>query len=108
MAAVKTKVVVFHADNEPERDRIQEALKVCLKEMGLDTTILISRACAVLYEDILGDWREWRPTTPIRYPEKVDPLVSEKLKTSIDYLDEIESTVKEQIEKARIFLQLAA
>jgi len=68
---VKTKVVVFHTDNEPERDRIQEALRMCLKEMGLETKVLISRACAVLYEDILGDWRKWRPTTPIRYPERV-------------------------------------
>jgi hypothetical protein len=68
---VKTKVVVFHTDNEPERDRIQRALKVCRREMGLDTTVLISRACAVLYEDILGDWREWRPSTPLRYPERV-------------------------------------
>lgn len=68
----KTKVVVFHTDNEPERDRLEAALNVCLVEMGLDTDVLISRACAVLYEDILGDWREWGQTTPIRYPERVE------------------------------------
>jgi putative nucleotidyltransferase with HDIG domain len=42
-----------------------------------------------------------------RYPEKVDSSVTESLQVSIDYLDEVEDAVLEQIEKARIFLQLA-
>ena len=43
-----------------------------------------------------------------RYPEKIDSSVTEYLQVSIDYLDEVEDAVLEQIEKARIFLQLAA
>jgi hypothetical protein len=67
-----TKVVVFHTENESERDRIQKSLKHCFLEMALpEKGILISRACAVLYENILGDWRTWRPMTPILYPERV-------------------------------------
>jgi hypothetical protein len=67
----ETRVVVFHTAREAERDRIQKALTKCLLQMALPARILISRACAVLYENILGDWRTWRPTTPIRYPERV-------------------------------------
>lgn len=43
-----------------------------------------------------------------RYPEKIDSSVTEFLHISIDYLDEVEDAVIEQIEKARIFLQLAS
>ncbi len=42
-----------------------------------------------------------------RYPERVPPSVIERLGTSIDYLEEIEEKVTEEIEKARIFLKLA-
>ena len=42
-----------------------------------------------------------------RYPEKPEPEVSQRLSTDINYLDDIEDMVKQQIEKARIFLQLA-
>lgn len=70
-AEATTKVVVFHADHEAERDRLKEALRQCLCTMQLDARIEISLGCAVLYEPILGDWHEWHPTTPIRYPENV-------------------------------------
>ena len=70
-ADIETKVVVFHSENEGERDRIREALKQCLAKMELPEKILISKACAVLYENILGDWQTWQPMTPIRYPERV-------------------------------------
>lgn len=42
-----------------------------------------------------------------RYPEKIDSSIPEFLHVTIDYLDEVEDAVLEQIEKARIFLQLA-
>lgn len=66
-----TKVVVFHTENILERDRVYAALKKCLLEVDQKGDILISRACAVLYENILGDWQGWQPATPIRYPENV-------------------------------------
>jgi hypothetical protein len=70
-ADIETKAVVFHTENESERDRVRESLKQCLIEMELPEKILISRACAVLYENILGNWQTWRLTTPILYPERV-------------------------------------
>jgi len=42
-----------------------------------------------------------------RYPERAPLSVIEHLGTSIDYLEEIEEKVTEEIEKARIFLKLA-
>lgn len=67
-----TKVVVFHTESQNERDRIQGCLERCLSQMKLPERVLISRGCAVLYENILGDWRLWRARTPIRYPERVE------------------------------------
>ncbi len=66
-----TKVVVFHADHDAERDRLETALRQCLGAVQPDARIEISLGCEVLYEPILGDWHEWRPTTPIRFPENV-------------------------------------
>ena len=77
----ETRVVVFHTEDESERDRIKKALMACVKEADLDGDIQISRACAVLYADILGDWRHWQPTTPIRNPEKVGDLLERIRKT---------------------------
>jgi hypothetical protein len=75
-----TRVVVFHADDETERDRIKLAIRQCLASMNVKAEVLISRGCAVLYEPILGKWDAWRKTTPIRYPERV-PVHIERLKT---------------------------
>jgi hypothetical protein len=35
----------------------------------------VSRACAVLYADILGDWSDWQRVTPLKHPEKVQALI---------------------------------
>jgi len=70
-----TKVVVFHTENEVERDRIRKALDECLPCVNKNGNILISRGCAILYEGILGDWRQWLPTSPIRNPEKAKDLL---------------------------------
>ncbi len=78
--ATPTKVVVFHADDETERDRLKAALAHCLTAMGIGSDVLISRGCAVLYEPILGPWDTWQPTTPIRHPERV-PGHLKRLKT---------------------------
>jgi len=69
--ASDTRVVVFHVDTPAERDRIQKALNSCLAGCGQKETAQISRACAVLFDDILGPWQEWRPITPIRYPRNI-------------------------------------
>jgi hypothetical protein len=78
---LKTKVVVFHADHEAERDRIAALLHRVMPRVDAKGRVIVSRACAILYEGILGDWREWQPITPIRHPEKVHDLMDQIKKT---------------------------
>ena len=76
-----TRVVVFHAEEETARDRIQERVEACLRAMNRKGGVQVSRACAVLYSDILGDWRGWQPVTPVKHPEKVEGLIQRIRKT---------------------------
>jgi hypothetical protein len=76
-----TKAVVFHAEEEMARDRVRERLEACLRAMNRKGEAQVSRACAVLYSDILGDWRDWQPVTPVRHPEKVPGLIQRIKKT---------------------------
>ena len=70
-----TNVVVFHAENVAERDRLQDALSQCLEALGIDTPVQVSRGCAVLYHDILGEGSDWQPVTAIKHPENAAPLL---------------------------------
>jgi len=84
----KTKVVVFHTETKAEQDRIRDALEKCLPAVTNNTgEIKISRACAVLFDDILGNWQHWQPTTRIKHPENVGPLL-ERIKRTL-YLSEM-------------------
>jgi hypothetical protein len=71
----ETKVVVFHTEEETTREQVRERLETCLPVVTKNGRVEVSRACAVLYADILGDWREWQPVTRIKHPEKVEALV---------------------------------
>lgn len=77
---VETRAVVFHAENEAEKDRLQEAVEQCQAPLNVREPVQISRGCAVLYHDILGDWQEWQPVTPIKYPGNAAMLL-EKVKS---------------------------
>jgi len=77
----QTKVVVFHTENEAVRDQLRARLQTCLETMKGKGEVQISRACGVLYGEILGDWREWKPVTRIRHPEKVEALLDRIRKT---------------------------
>lgn len=74
-----TTVVVFHAESEVERDRLKGALAQCQESLGFSAPVQISRGCAVLYHDILGDGRDWQHVTVIKHPENAAPL-REKIK----------------------------
>jgi hypothetical protein len=77
----ETKVVVFHTEDEIARDQVRERLEACVPEVDKNGRVEVSRACAVLYADILGDWREWQSVTPLRHPEKVESLIQRIKKT---------------------------
>ncbi|MEE9611695.1 MAG: hypothetical protein V3W19_10600 [Desulfatiglandales bacterium] len=77
----ETRVVVFHTEDKAQRDRIRNTLEQCLPKVDRDGEIQISKACAVLYGGILGDWRHWQATTPVKNPEKVGELLERIKKT---------------------------
>jgi len=79
-----SRVVVFHTENEKERDQIYHNLQICAPQVNPKAEVFISRACAVLYEDILGDWREWKRTTPIKNPENATKIL-ERIKKMLYY-----------------------
>lgn len=71
----ETKVVVFHTDDIEKRDLIKRALEECALRIANVVDIQISRACAILYEELLGDWREWSSVTQIKNPENVGRIL---------------------------------
>ena len=71
----KTRVVVFHAESEDERDRILKAIEVCLPRVDGAIDVQVSRGCAVLHNELFGDWRKWRPVMPIKHPENVQRIL---------------------------------
>lgn len=77
----ETKVVVFQAESERERDRLRGVLEECLPIADRHGHVAISRACAVLYDEILGDWRDWRPVTPVKHHENASETLKRIRKT---------------------------
>ena len=72
----ETRVVVFHTEDEAAGEEVRRRIEACLPAVNKEAEIIVSRACAVLYGEILGDWREWQPVTPIKHPEKTGPLLA--------------------------------
>ncbi len=68
--------VVFHTDQEEERDRLQDKLNCCLKSVHALGPVQISRGCAILYHDLLGDWQAWQPVATVRHPEFAAKLLA--------------------------------
>jgi hypothetical protein len=71
----ETKAVVFHTEDETARNQVRERLEACVPEVNRNGQVQVSRACAVLYGEILGDWREWQPVTRLKHPERVEALI---------------------------------
>jgi len=74
--AANTRVVVFHTQNEEQRERIRQIVGLCLSDMKINTKPVISRACEVLYAPLFGDWRKWQPTSPILYPQRIEKHIA--------------------------------
>lgn len=70
---------MFHIEEEGERDRILEELQACVRKVNPDAKVFYQKACANLYYDLLGDWREWKEVTRIKNP-KVRPILLERVR----------------------------
>lgn len=76
-----TKVIVFSAESESERDELYRKVKMCASRTDPAAPVVYHRACAELYHALLGDWRVWRETETVKNPEMV-PIVLERIKTA--------------------------
>jgi hypothetical protein len=74
-----TKVLMFHIEDEEERDRILKELQACVEKVSPKSEVFYQRACANLYYDLLGDWKDWREVTRIKNPD-VRPMLLVRIK----------------------------
>ena len=70
-----TKVLMFHIEDEEERDRILEELQTCVKKVNPNSKVFYQRACANLYYDLLGSWKDWKEVTEIKNPNVREALL---------------------------------
>ena len=78
-SSTSTKVLMFHIEDERERDRLFKELQTCVQKVNPDSKVFYQRACANLYHDLLGDWRDWKEVTKIKNPD-VRPALLERIK----------------------------
>ena len=74
-----SKVLMFHMEEEEEKDRLFQELQSCVKKVDPDAKVFCQKACANLYHDLLGDWKEWKEVTRVKRPE-IRPMLLEKIK----------------------------
>jgi hypothetical protein len=70
-----TKVIVFSAESDIEKDRLYSEVTVCAVRVNPEAKVSFHRACAELYHELLGDWKEWKETETIKRPEMVKPII---------------------------------
>jgi len=57
---------MFHTENEVEKERLFKELHHCVKKVNSNAKVFCQKACANLYHDLLGDWKEWKEVTRIK------------------------------------------
>jgi len=70
-----SKVFMFHTEDEGERDRLLKELQVCVQKVSPNSKVFYQRACANLYYELLGDWREWKEVTKVKNPNFRSTLI---------------------------------
>ncbi len=71
-----TRVISFHTDTEKERDIIFRRLKIAAAQITPVSRVFISRACANVYAELLGDWKFWSRVTTIKKRGIVPDLIN--------------------------------
>jgi len=74
-----TKVLMFHIEEEGERDRVLKELRACVQKVNPTAKVFYQRACTNLYYELLGDWKEWKEVTRIKNPD-IRPMLLERIK----------------------------
>jgi hypothetical protein len=74
-ASKNTKVIVFNTENETEKDLLYNSLKACAAQIKPEPQVIYHKACADLYHELFGNWRQWNETVIIKNPAMVKPIV---------------------------------
>jgi len=72
----RTKVIVINAEDELEKDRLMEELKICVENAGVWALITSHKGCAELYHGLFGDWREWKRISTIKNPNIIPDILN--------------------------------
>ena len=80
-----TRVIIFNAESEQEKDRLLSELKVCMKERDIHGNISFHRGCAGFHHELLGNWRTWKKRQPVVRPELIDTTI-EKIKKALYWI----------------------
>ena len=78
-ASKSSKVLMFHTEDEGERDRLLQELQICVQRVNPKTKVFYQRGCTNLYYDLLGDWRDWKEVTRIKNPD-IQPILMERIR----------------------------
>jgi hypothetical protein len=78
--STSSQVLMFHTEDEGERDRLLEALRTCAQKVNPGSKVFCQRACANLYDELLGDWKNWKEVTKIKNPG-VRSILVERIRT---------------------------
>ncbi len=71
-----TRVIVFSAPDEAEKDRLFEEVAICSRRVNPEAHVFFHRGCAELYHELFGDWMSWRQTETIKTPEAVKEILA--------------------------------
>ncbi len=71
-----SRVIVFNAESEEEKDRLVKAVENCADRMSPQSPVTYHRGCAELYHDLLGDWREWKEVEPVKDPKMAEVVLA--------------------------------
>ncbi len=74
-----SKVLMFHTEDEGEKDRLQKELEACVRRVNPEGKVFCQKACANLFYELLGDWREWKERTKIKNPD-IRPALIERIR----------------------------
>jgi hypothetical protein len=74
--AKSTKVIVFSAPQEEEKDTLFEQVGTCARRINPAARVSFHRGCAELYHELFGDWMSWRQTETIKTPEAVKEILA--------------------------------
>ena len=71
-----TRVMVFSAPDEKERDRLFEEVDISSRRVNPEARVSFHRGCAELYHELFGDSMSWRQTETIRKPDAVKDILA--------------------------------